>query len=125
MTLCWYISHPYTGDEEKNREEAAAIQRELQERHETALFVNPLAVFQALEGFDYERVMACCLRLLSKCDRLIVTGRYRESEGCKREIEHARRHGIPVFAYDRVKKTCIWRREHEQGDPLGAADESP
>ena len=45
MKWC-YISHPYTGDEEKNKAEAAEIHRKLQELHPDILFLNPLAAFE-------------------------------------------------------------------------------
>ena len=52
--LVWvYVSHPYTGDEERNRAEAAEIQRFLQERYPDILFLNPIAA--RLRHDRYER----------------------------------------------------------------------
>ena len=44
-----YLSHPYTGDEERRRAEAAKIQRDLQGRFPDMIVMNPLAMFAALE----------------------------------------------------------------------------
>jgi hypothetical protein len=93
-------AHPYSGDETKNRAEAEAIQRELQEKYPETLYISPIANFKALEGMDYDTIMWYCLGLLEHCHGVTVTGRYRESKGCLIEIAYALRIGIPVFSYD-------------------------
>ena len=102
-----YLSHPYSGDEEKNRAEAEALQRELQEKFPKVLYVSPIANFKALKGVPYGRVMKYCLELLSKCDGMTVTGRYRESKGCMSEIAYAQEIGIPIFFYDVERQKYI------------------
>lgn len=46
--LMHYLSHPFTGDEIKNRAETERIQRELQEKFPHVLYVSPIANFKAL-----------------------------------------------------------------------------
>lgn len=76
MTL-HYLSHPFTGDEEKNRAVAEAIQRELQEKHPRVIYVNPLANFKALAGMPYGKILDYCLALLMRCDSVTMAGNYR------------------------------------------------
>ena len=98
-----YLSHPFSGDEEKNRAAAEAIQRELQERYPKTLYINPIAQFKALAGMEYDKIMGYCLELLDKCCAVTMTGGYRASKGCMIELAYARKNNIPVFFYDEKK----------------------
>ena len=102
-----YLSHPFSGDEEKNRAAAEVIQRELQEKHPRAIYVNPLANFKALAGMEYDQIMGYCLELLMRCDGVTMAGDYRASKGCMIELAYAREYGIPVFFYDAEKHVYI------------------
>lgn len=106
-----YLSHPFSGDEAKNRAEAEAIQRELQEKFPDVLYISPIANFKALDGMNYNTIMRYCLELLGKCDVVTVTGRYRESKGCMMEIAYAQKYGIPVFLYDREQYRLLSNEE--------------
>lgn len=98
--LVWvYISHPYTGDEERNRAEAAEIQRLLQERYPDMLFLNPIAMFGALADMEYEQVMEYCLEVLRDCDMIVMSGEFMDSRGCTMEHAMARELGIPIRYY--------------------------
>lgn len=109
MVVC-YLSHPFSGDEEKNRAAAEAIQRALQERYPRALYVNPLANFKALAGMEYDAIMGYCLELLYRSDAIVMAGGYRTSKGCMAELAYARGHHIPVFFYD-AKKDELGRNQ--------------
>jgi len=102
-----YLSHPLSGDEEKNRATAETIQRELQERYPHVVYVNPLANFQALAGMEYDVIMGYCLELLDKCGGVTMTGDYRSSKGCMIELAYARKYNIPVFFYDAEKHEYV------------------
>lgn len=108
--VVFYLSHPFSGDEEKNRAAAEAIQRALQERYPRALYVNPLANFKALAGMEYDTIMGYCLELLYKSDAIVMAGDYRTSRGCMAELAFARQHFIPVFFYD-AKKDELGRNQ--------------
>ena len=98
--LVWvYVSHPYTGDEERNRAEAAEIQRFLQERYPDMLFLNPIAMFAAVADMEYEQVMEYCLEVLRDCDMIVMSGEFMDSRGCIRELKEARALGIPIRYY--------------------------
>lgn len=98
--LVWaYISHPYTGDEEKNRAEAAEIQRILQKRYPDIMFLNPLAMFAPIADMDYEQVMEYCLETLQGSDMIVMGGDFANSRGCVRELREARALGMPIRYY--------------------------
>ena len=99
-----YLSHPYTGDEERRRAEAAKIQRDLQGRFPDMIVLNPLAMFAALEDVPYEQVMEYCLAELQDCDLVVMAGDYLQSEGCLREYNAAYESDIPVKFYVGVNK---------------------
>lgn len=96
----YYISHPYTGDEDRNRAEAAKIQQVLQEAFPKILFLNPLAMFAPLADIHYEQVMEYCLEVLTNCDAIVMSGEYRNSRGCMREYKAAKDAGIRVLYYE-------------------------
>lgn len=106
MVVC-YLSHPFSGDEEKNRAAAEAIQRALQERYPRTLYINPLANFEALEGMEYDTIMGYCLELLYRCDAIVMAGDYRTSRGCMADLAFARQHFIPVFFYGAEKGEIV------------------
>lgn len=82
-------------------------ERELQEKHPRAIYVNPLANFKALAGMEYDQIMGYCLELLMRCDGVTMAGDYRASKGCMIELAYAREYGIPVFFYDAEKHVYI------------------
>lgn len=106
-----YLSHPFSGDEEKNRAAAEAIQRELQERYPKAIYINPIAQFKALAGMEYDKIMGYCLELLTRCDGVTMAGDYRASKGCVIELTCARHNGISVFFYDAQKHEYVEEKE--------------
>ena len=110
MVVC-YLSHPFSGDEEKNRAAAEAIQRALQERYPRTLYINPLANFEALEGMEYDTIMGYCLELLYRCDAIVMAGDYRTSRGCIAELAYAREYHIPVFFYDAQRHEYVEERK--------------
>ena len=57
----YYISHPYTGNEEENRKKAAGVQRHLHEMYADIMCINTLAMFAPLADLSYEEVMTYCL----------------------------------------------------------------
>lgn len=94
-----YLSHPYTGDEERRRAEAAKIQWDLQGRFPDMIVMNPLAMFAALEDMPYAQVMEYCLAVLQDCDLVVMAGDYMLSEGCLREYDAAFERDIPTKFY--------------------------
>ena len=98
MRMC-YISHPYTGDEERNHEKSARIQAELQAKFQSKLFINPIANFAALKEMPYMQIMTYCLALLNRCDEVVFAGDYHESRGCMMELSVAKNNNLPIYSY--------------------------
>ncbi|EJP28330.1 PF14359 domain protein [Selenomonas sp. FOBRC9] len=115
MNNWYYISHPYTGNEEQNREDAAEIHRKLQELYPDMLFINPLAMFQPLKDLPYEQVMDCCIEVLLACDGIIMTGNYLESKGCKTELGIAEERGMHIRGCTERGELCFLPRPQEYG----------
>lgn len=83
----FYVSHPYSGNEERNKQDARECVKNLQKRHSNVVFINPLDAFQALEELKMDKlvIMQMCVELMLKCDGVIFTGKWKGSEGCRLE----------------------------------------
>ncbi len=94
----YYISHPYTsnGDTRDNIKQSREIKKKLQMGYPDICFVNPLDEFGEYFGFDYHRVLAYCLKLLSKCDGIVMCGEWNKSKGCQAELAYATFKGLDI-----------------------------
>ena len=108
----YYISHPYTGNEEENRKKAADVQRHLHEMYADIMCINPLAMFAPLAELSYEKIMTYCLEALRQADAVIMCRGYEKSRGCMREYEAAKREGIPVIFYKGGDAPLVSIEEH-------------
>lgn len=118
----YYISHPYTGNEEENRKKAADVQRHLHEMYADIMCINPLAMFAPLEELSYEEIMTYCLEALGQADAVIMCKGYEKNRGCMREYEAAKREGIPVLFYEGGDAPLVGIEEHEKGDKVQEID---
>ena len=118
----YYISHPYTGNEEENRKKAADVQRHLHEMYADIMCINPLAMFAPLADLSYEEVMTYCLEALRQADAVIMCKGYEKSRGCMREYEAAKREGIPVLFYEGGDAPLVNIEEHEKEDKVQEID---
>ena len=85
----YYVSHPFTGDEKKNRKEARKFTAMLKKAYSQYIFINPLDAMRYTTGLPYEDSLEQCLELLAICDGIIMTGKWKDSEGCTRECVSA------------------------------------
>lgn len=101
-TKMYYVSHPFTGNEEDNRQEARKITAELKKKFEDDIFLNPLDAFKYIElvkDWDYNEALKQTTELLRKCDGIIMTGNWRNSWGCLKEKEIAENLQIEVIFF--------------------------
>lgn len=86
-----YVSHPYTGNEEANVEDAMKVTNRLaQATGGSYLFINPLAVFGDMgETLTYDQILDQCLELLDRCDGVIFCDGWTMSRGCQAEMGKA------------------------------------
>ena len=101
-----YISHPYTGNQEKNTWHAIDVYKKLTERDQEVCYINPLDVFgNADEGeLGYCQILAFCMELLSRCDKIVLCPGWEDSTGCRAEYAMAIRQGIEIDFYHEEEK---------------------
>ena len=118
----YYISHPYTGNEEENRKKAADVQRHLHGMYADIMCINPLAMFAPLAGLSYEEVMTYCLEVMHPADAIIMCRGYEKSRGCMREYVAAKQEGKTILFYEGGDAPLVDIEEHEKGDKVQDPD---
>ena len=116
-----YLAHPYTGDEERNRERALRAEELLRKATPQTAFYNPVGRISASKQFagrSYAEVMVEGLSKLAECDGIVFCGDWKGSAGCRFEAYTAKRLQLPRwYGVDAYIKT--WRRveteaQHEE-----------
>ena len=80
-----YVSHPY-GGKKSNKGDAGRILKELYAKYPGVVFISPLhSIALAYDAVPYDDGMFLCLRLLSVCTTILLTGNWTESHGCRLE----------------------------------------
>ena len=94
-----YLSHPYTGDEDRNRLIARQIAARIVSEYPDIAVVNPLDALQYAKMTDlsYDEILKIDIELLSRCDAVLVQGDWEHSSGCRREVQAAYQRKIPIF----------------------------
>ncbi|MBR4694838.1 MAG: DUF4406 domain-containing protein [Selenomonadaceae bacterium] len=92
----YYISHPFTGNEEKNKADADRIRAALKEANPSICFMNPLGMF-GNKDTDYCTALADALELLSSCEAVIFCPGWEDSTGCRAEKAFAIQQGIKIL----------------------------
>lgn len=100
-----YVGHPLRGNHPeddlaimKNFFDTTAVCIKIALKEPGVLILSPLHCFSFSSPIgDQTIVLAMCRELLSMADEARFYGDWRNSEGCKMEIEHARSCGIPVL----------------------------
>ena len=118
----YYISHPYTGNEEENRKKAADVQRHLHEMYADIMCINPLAMFAPLADLSYEEVMTYCLEVMHPADAVIMCRGYEKSRGCMREYVAAKQEGKTILFYEGGDAPLVNIEEHEKEDKVQEID---
>ena len=93
-----YIAHPYTGDEEKNRERALKAEGLLRKATPQTAFYNPVGRMSDSKQFaamSYAGIIAHCLGELTRCDGIVLCGDWENSPGCRMEAKQARALELP------------------------------
>ena len=93
-----FVSHPFTGNEKENRADAAGIVADLRQMYPDIQFINPLEVFQPLEGLcDEYIILAACMNIILECDVVLQCDGWRRSSGCRSEAAFAAVNHIPCI----------------------------
>ena len=98
-----YICHPLrgrTGSPEEiksNLERIDEIAKNLAAIYPDVLLLSPLHAFSFYDPRGCQaQVLGQCVAMLEKSDELWVFGEWKESQGCRMEVEYARRLGKGV-----------------------------
>ena len=51
--------------------------------------------------YPYDQIMAYCLELLEECDAIYMMASYKDSNGAKMELKHAKKIGLKVLYEER------------------------
>ncbi|MBR0294142.1 MAG: DUF4406 domain-containing protein [Acidaminococcaceae bacterium] len=94
-----YISHPFTGNETENRQDARALCSDLKEEHKDWCLINPLDnfYFTQMVKITYEEIMAMCMEILQACDAIYLCLGWEKSRGCCAEKKIAEELGMEIF----------------------------
>lgn len=107
----YYLSHPLTscGTVKENymHEEKCAIQIRLLEinnceTYEFYHLIRPLEILPS--SFNVDEAMSRCIKLLSACDGIIMSGKWEHSNGCLTEMEYAKKYGLEIIYYEDLIK---------------------
>ena len=93
-----YITHPYTGNEEMNRESALEAEKVLRQATPNVEFFNPVGRMSQTKHFmamSYANVMAYCLEALADSDGVVFCGDWAHSSGCRLEAHVAKQSQLP------------------------------
>lgn len=94
-----YVAHPFGGDR-SNIQKVGIVLKELQEMYPKGVFISPLHCYSWME---YTEDISNCLKLLSKCDILLLNGDWENSKGCLIEEKFAKEKGIKKIVYNNMK----------------------
>lgn len=90
-----YISHPYANKPE-NLKETEEICIKLMKEYPNDTIISPIHCFGfAYSEVSYEHGLQMCLDLLSKCDKMLVFGDFKNSRGCTAEVLYCGMNFIP------------------------------
>lgn len=90
-----YISHPYGGRPE-NKQKVEEIINKLVQMNSENTYISPIHCFGFMyDATTYEQGLDMCLKLLKKCDKMLVYGDWKNSRGCTAEVLFAEMHMIP------------------------------
>jgi hypothetical protein len=92
----YYLSHPFTGNEEKNKADSDMVRAQLKDAYPDICFMNPLGMF-GNKDTDYCTALADAMELLSVCDGVIFCPGWEESTGCRAEKAFAIQQGIKIM----------------------------
>lgn len=107
-----YLAHPYGGDAQKGIE-AVLLEYRLMERNPRDHIFNAVRYFSYFAGFLPEgEIVRNCLDMVGRCDEVWVSPGWRDSPGCKAEIQEAARLNIKVRYLTEVGSEDDFRTVH-------------
>ncbi|WFF74005.1 DUF4406 domain-containing protein [Proteiniclasticum sp. QWL-01] len=91
-----YLAHPYGGMAE-NGIKAVLLEYRIMTKYPEAHIFNAVRYFSYFGSFLPEvEIMRNCLDMVARCDELWVAPGWRESPGCKAEVQEAASLGMKI-----------------------------
>lgn len=100
-----YLAHPYASAfpdiNAFNFMDAGNIAFKIMRKYPNLTIISPLHAYSFLEGKELKEteILKYDFRLLSRCDILILSGKWRLSCGCMAEYGYAKARGIRIYEY--------------------------
>lgn len=94
-----YVSHPFTGNEAENRQDARALCSDLKEEHKGWCLINPLDNFMWTQNIklSHREILNMCLEILKACDSIYLCHGWERSIGCREEKKLAEEMGMEIL----------------------------
>ena len=94
-----YVSHPFTGNEAENRQDARALCSDLKEEHKGWCLINPLDNFMWTQNIklSHREILNMCLEILKACDSIYLCHGWERSIGCREEKKLAEEIGMEII----------------------------
>ena len=94
-----YVSHPFTGNEAENRQDARALCSDLKEEHKGWCLINPLDNFMWTQNIklSHREILNMCLEILKACDSIYLCHDWERSIGCREEKKLAEEMGMEII----------------------------
>lgn len=98
-----YVAHPYGGLEE-NKQSVEEKIKALVKKYPNHTFISPIHTFGYMYHFvdNYNQGIQMCVKLLTKCDMLVLCENWENSKGCRIENARAKIKGIPIKTYEEM-----------------------
>lgn len=102
-----YLAHPYSptpnslATKEFNLMDTGNIAFKIMRKYPNLTIISPLHAYSFFEGKELKEteILKYDFRLLSRCDILILSGKWRLSCGCMSEYGYAKANGIRIYEY--------------------------
>lgn len=100
--LVFYLAHPYTDNERENYEKSIEIMDELIDMG--YIIINLITLAQAsflnlLKGRTNDFWYQYDLKILNKCDGIVLADGWKNSKGCNLEYQYAKKHDKIIYEY--------------------------
>lgn len=102
-----YISLPISGCEAQSRDKADKVKIALSKVGYEV--VNPFEIIPEKENPDWYDHIGADLKELAKCDAIYLCNRWKESKGCRLEMNYAVSMGISLMFENVEQEDVYWR----------------
>jgi len=92
-----YIAGPYTGDRDKNIQDARKVSIELWKKGHAVVCPHLNTAKMEDDGIEYDVILRGDVDIISRCDAIMMMENWEESSGASLEHKYAEGIGLPIF----------------------------